>query len=70
MSTPKRGDDFKVVINHEEQYSLWPGGHPNPHGWKDAGAAGTPEECVKFIERVTADSSPAKLRQRIEELQR
>lgn len=70
MSNLKPDGDFKVVINHEEQYSLWPAGRANPRGWKDAGAAGTPEQCVTFIERVTADSSPVRLRQRIEELQR
>ena len=69
MSNVKRDDDFKIVINHEEQYSLWPVSRANPRGWKDAGVVGTPEQCVAFIERVTADSSPAKLRQRIEELQ-
>lgn len=70
MSNLKRDDDFKVVINHEEQYSLWPTGRANPRGWRDAGATGTSEQCVTFIERVTAESSPAKLRQKIEELQR
>ena len=32
---------YKVVINHEEQYSIWPAERENPLGWSDAGKSGT-----------------------------
>ncbi|MEZ4767256.1 MAG: MbtH family protein [Caldilineales bacterium] len=70
MSTLNRDDQFKVVINHEEQYSLWPARVDNPSGWRDAGAAGSPQDCIRYIERITADSNPRALKQRIQELQR
>ena len=31
---------YRVVVNHEEQYSIWPAGRENPLGWKDAGKVG------------------------------
>jgi MbtH-like protein len=30
---------YKVVLNHEEQYSIWPADHENPLGWRDVGKA-------------------------------
>ena len=35
---------YKVVLNHEEQYSIWPADRENPLGWKDEGKTGTKEE--------------------------
>lgn len=70
MSTPRPDQVFKVVINHEEQYSIWPASRANPRGWTDAGATGTPETCISFIEKATADASPRKLREQIEALKR
>ena len=39
MSTQEREDNtaYKVVVNHEEQYSIWPADRENPLGWRDAG---------------------------------
>ena len=28
---------YKVVVNHEEQYSIWPAERENAWGWSDAG---------------------------------
>ena len=37
---------YKVVVNHEEQYSIWPAGGENPLGWRDVGKSGRKEECL------------------------
>jgi MbtH protein len=58
---------YKVVLNHEEQYSIWPEGRDNPAGWADAGKAGTREECLAFIEEVWTDMRPLSLRKKMEE---
>jgi MbtH protein len=50
--------EYKVVINHEEQYSLWPAGRENPLGWKDAGRTGTKKACLTYIEEVWTDLRP------------
>jgi MbtH protein len=53
---------FKVVVNHEEQYSIWPADQPNPLGWTDAGKNGSREECLAHIEQVWTDMRPRSLR--------
>lgn len=60
MDTPNI--TFKVVVNHEEQYSTWPANRPNPAGWRDAGASGTQEECLAYIERTWRDLRPLSTR--------
>ena len=40
---------YKVVMNHEEQYSIWPVDRANPLGWKDAARVGTKAECLAYI---------------------
>jgi MbtH protein len=54
---------YKVVINHEEQYSIWPAEQENPPGWRDQGARGTKAECLAHIEDVWVDMRPLSLRQ-------
>lgn len=51
MTQDEREDTtiYKVVVNHEEQYSIWPADRENPHGWKDAGKTGTKQECLAYI---------------------
>ena len=49
---------FRVVVNHEEQYSLWPSDREAPAGWSDAGKVGTREECLAHIESVWTDMRP------------
>ena len=58
---------FKVVVNHEEQYSLWPIDRENPPGWTDAGKSGPKEECLAFVEEVWTDMRPLSLRKRMGE---
>lgn len=58
---------YKVVVNHEEQYSLWPADREPPLGWRDAGKAGTREECLAHIEEVWTDMRPLSLRKAMDE---
>lgn len=53
---------YKVVINHEEQYSIWPADRENPSGWKDAGrVVGSKREALDYIEEVWTDMRPLRL---------
>ena len=58
---------YKVVINHEEQYSIWPANRKNPLGWKDVGKKGAKKECLDYIEEVWTDMRPLSLRHSIGE---
>jgi MbtH protein len=61
---------YKVVVNHEEQYSIWPADKDNPLGWRDAGKSGTKAECLAHIKEVWTDMRPLTLRRRMEEAAR
>lgn len=56
---------YKVVMNHEEQYSIWPADRENALGWRDAGKTGTKGECLAYIEEVWTDMRPLSLRQKM-----
>jgi len=58
---------YKVVVNHEEQYSIWPADRENALGWTDAGKSGTKEECLAYIKEVWTDMRPLSLRKKMEE---
>ena len=58
---------YKVVVNDEEQYSIWPADRENPIGWKDAGKSGTKEECLEYIREVWTDMRPLSLRRKMQE---
>ena len=58
---------YKVVVNHEEQYSLWPIDRENPRGWRDAGKNGSRLECLAYIKEVWTDMRPLSLRKKMEE---
>jgi MbtH protein len=53
---------YKVVLSHEEQYSIWPADRENPLGWSDVGKSGTKAECLAFIKEVWTDMRPLSLR--------
>jgi len=53
---------YKVVVNHEEQYSIWPAERENPLGWRDAGKIGLKEECLEYIKDVWTDMRPLSVR--------
>lgn len=55
---------YRVVVNDEEQYSIWPEGRQTPNGWRDAGKAGTRAECLAYIGEVWTDITPLSVRQR------
>jgi len=56
---------YKVVVNHEEQYSIWPAHRENPLGWKDAGKNGSETECLAYIKEVWTDLRPLSLRKKM-----
>lgn len=51
-----------VVVNDEEQYSIWPAGRDLPAGWRRDGFTGTENECLAHIDEVWTDMRPASLR--------
>jgi MbtH protein len=57
---------YKVVVNHEEQYSIWFAERENPLGWKETGKSGTKQECLAYIKEVWTDMRPLSLRQKME----
>lgn len=59
---------YKVVVNHEEQYSIWPEYKENPLGWKDVGKVGLKTECLAYIKEVWTDMRPLSLRKKMEEM--
>ncbi|MFI0486740.1 MbtH family protein [Actinomadura sp. 9N215] len=54
---------FKVLVNHEEQYSIWPADLPVPGGWEETGQQGPKSECDDYINRVWTDMRPKSLRE-------
>ncbi len=59
---------YNVVVNHEEQYSIWPDYKDIPNGWRAVGRKGTKEECLAYIDQVWSDMRPLSLRKRMEEM--
>ncbi|MPZ25908.1 MAG: MbtH family NRPS accessory protein [Micromonosporaceae bacterium] len=55
--------EHKVVVNDEEQYSIWPADRPNPAGWRDAGFTGGRQQCLDHIETIWTDLRPRSLRE-------
>jgi MbtH protein len=58
---------YKVVVNHEEQYSIWPADREMPRGWREAGKQGTKSECLSHIEQVWTDMRPLSLRRQMDQ---
>ena len=58
---------FKVVVNHEEQYSIWPDYKQIPNGWRAVGKVGNKAECLAYIESVWTDMRPLSLRKFMDE---
>jgi MbtH protein len=59
---------YRVVVNHEEQYSIWPVGREIPAGWSEAGRQGTKEECLDYVKKVWTDMRPLSLRKKMEQM--
>jgi MbtH protein len=58
---------FQVVINHEEQYSLWPDYKAIPAGWRAVGISGLKKDCLAYIEQHWTDMRPLSLRQKMDQ---
>ncbi len=58
---------YKVVVNHEEQYSIWPVDRENALGWQDVGFSGTKDECLAHIKEIWTDMRPLSVRKRMQE---
>lgn len=68
MSTSVLDDDlavFDVVVNHEEQYSIWPADREPPAGWRKEGTSGKKAECLRRIEALWTDMRPLSARVRM-----
>jgi MbtH protein len=61
---------YAVVINHEEQYSIWPADKEPPEGWRRVGKAGDKTTCLRYIEEVWTDMRPLSLHKRMAEMLR
>lgn len=55
-------EQYRVVYNHEEQYSIWPVSRDLPLGWKEEGKKGTKEECLDHISEIWTDMRPLSVR--------
>jgi MbtH protein len=56
---------YQVVVNHEEQYSIWLEYKALPKGWRPIGKRGSKQECLDYIEEIWTDMRPLSLRQRM-----
>lgn len=59
---------YKVVVNDEEQYSIWPYESKVPLGWREAGKSGSKEECLKYIAEVWPDIRPLSIRKNLRQV--
>lgn len=57
---------YRVVMNHEEQYSIWPAYKDVPLGWHDVGKSGDKKVCLDYIEEVWTDMRPLSLRRQMD----
>jgi MbtH protein len=57
---------YRVVVNHEEQYSIWPDYRDIPLGWREAGKSGLKADCLAHIKDVWTDMRPLSLRQKMD----
>lgn len=65
---PEDNTIYKVVVNHEGQYSIWPAERELSLGWREAGKSGLKTECLEYIKEVWTDMRPLSLRKKMEEM--
>jgi len=70
MSDNDDGQIYRAVVNHEEQYSIWPANRELPAGWRDTGKEGSKSVCLSYIGEVWTDMRPLSLRKHMEEAAR
>ena len=56
---------YQVLVNDEEQHSLWPVGKELPEGWRRAGKEGSKQDCMDHVDAVWTDMRPRSLRERM-----
>ena len=54
--------EYLVVVNDEEQYSIWFAGRDIPDGWRADGKRGMKAECLAYIDEVWTDMRPLSIR--------
>ena len=57
---------YRVVLNGEQQYSVWPVDRALPEGWQDTGKNGSKDECLAYIDAVWTDKRPSSQRHSID----
>ncbi len=69
MSSDEDDDDreYSVVVNDEEQYSIWLADREPPPGWRVAGPTGSRTSCLAYIDEVWVDLRPLSVRRAIDE---
>ncbi|MET9038458.1 MbtH family protein [Streptomyces mirabilis] len=60
---------YQVVVNHEEQYSIWPAQREVPEGWRPVGATGPKDDCLAYVNEVWTDMRPLSLRRQMDDPQ-
>lgn len=63
MSIDNEDTVFQVVVNDEEQFSIWPDYKAIPNGWRAVGKSGVKKDCLEYIDQVWTDMRPLSLRQ-------
>jgi MbtH protein len=53
---------YEVVVNHEEQYSIWPAHLTIPLGWRVVGKKDTKLACLAYVKEVWVDMRPLSVR--------
>ena len=66
LNEEDKGSEYTVVVNDEEQYSIWTSERVCPLGWREIGKRGSKQECLGHIETVWTDMRPLSLRQKME----
>ena len=66
-SEPEDPTIYKVVVNHEAQYSIWPAHRENAIGWNDVGKSGSQAECLAYVKDVWTDMRPLSLRKSMDQ---
>lgn len=56
---------YYVLVNDEEQHSLWPSFAEVPAGWRTVFGADTREACLAYVEANWTDLRPKSLRDRM-----
>ncbi|MGZ5050166.1 MAG: MbtH family protein [Methylobacter sp.] len=58
---------YQVVVNHEQQYSIWPDYKEMPGGWQAVGKTGSKQECLDYIKQAWTDMRPLSLQMHMQQ---